>query len=124
MDIKNIGYNIGEITISTALTDGTKTEVGTKSDFDKIENIGRNSGISRINMTLGGVAMSGVCFLNPYKVGTDIGVDVGSVTNFGGSANAVTGTFTLESDKLYAIVSVTPIGGSSANSSKTTKSSK
>lgn len=120
MDIKNIGYNIGEITIDTALTDSTKTEVGTKADFDKIANIGRNSGISRINMTLGEVAMSGVCFLNPYKVGTNIRVDVGSVTNFGGSANAVTGTFTLESDKLYAIISVTPIGGSS---SKTTKSS-
>ena len=119
MDIKNIGYNIGEITIDTALTDGTKTEIGTKADFEKIANIGRNSGVSRINMTLGGTAMSGVCFLNPYKVGTDIGVDVCSVTNFGGSANAVTGTFTLESDKLYAIVSVTPIGGSS---SKTTKS--
>lgn len=119
MEIKNIGYNIGEITISTSLTASTKTEVGTKADFDKIANIGRNSGIARINMTLGGVAMSGVCFLNPYKVGTDIGVDVGSVTNFGGSANAVTGTFTLESNKLYAIVAVTPIGSQQA--AKSTK---
>ena len=117
MDIKNIGYNIGEITISTALTSGTKAEVGTKEDFEKIANIGRNSGISRINMTLGGTAMSGVCFLNPYHVGSDIGVDVGSVTNFGGSANAVTGTFTLESNKLYAIVSVTPIGSQQAKTS-------
>lgn len=111
MEIKNIGYNIGEITISTALTDGTKAEVGTQADFEKIAGIGRNSGIARINMTLGGTAMSGVCFLNPYKVGTNVGVDVGSVTNFGGSANAVCGTFTLESGKLYAIVSVTAIGG-------------
>lgn len=114
MDIKNIGYNIGEITISTALTSGTMAEVGTKADFEKIANIGRNSGISRINMTLGGTAMSSVCFLNPYHVGTDIGVAVSSVTNFGGSANAVTGTFILESDKLYAIVSVTPIGSQQA----------
>lgn len=122
MDIKNIGYNIGEVTIDTALTSGTPAEVGTLEDLQKLYNLAKNGGIGRINCTVGGTPMSGCCFLNPFVDANGIGVDIGGVTNFGFSANAVTGTAYVNTGKMYAVVTITPLGGAQAKSS--TKSAK
>lgn len=119
MDIKNIGYNIGEVTIDTALTSGTPAEVGTLDDLQKLYNLAKNGGIGRINATIGGTPMSGCCFLNPFVDANGMGVDIGGVTNFGMSANAVTGTAYVNSGKMYAVVTITPLGAANRTASKT-----
>lgn len=119
MDIKNIGYNIGVIDINTALTSGTPAELGTLDDLKKIYNIANNSGIGRINCTLGGTAMSGACFLNPFTDANGIGVDVGSVTNFGGSPSLISGTFYVNSGKMYGVVTITPVTAANRTAAKT-----
>ncbi len=120
MDIKNIGYNIGEVTIDTALTSGTPAEVGTLDDLQKLYNLAKNRGIGRINVTIGGTPMSGCCFLNPFvDANGKIGVDIGGVTNFGMSANAVTGTAYVNDGKMYAVVTITPLGAGNRTAAKT-----
>lgn len=119
MDIKNIGYNIGVIDIDTALTSGTPAEIGTLDDLKKIYNIAKNSAIARINYSLGGVAMSGACFLNPFVDANGIGVDVGAVTNFGGSPSLISGTFYTSSGKMYGVVTLTPVSTTAKTATKT-----
>ncbi len=109
MDIKNIGYNIGEVTISTALTDSTKTEIGTPADFAKVMTLAKSGGVIRVNFKISTTAYSVVVGVNP---GSDA-IAVGGVTDVSGSPVAVTGTLTLESSKMYATIGVTVLGGSS-----------
>lgn len=118
MNIKYIGYNIGEITISTALTDSTKTEAGTPADFAKVLTLAESGGVARLNFKISTTAYSVVVGLNPGATA----IAVGGVTDVAGTPTAVSGTFTLESSKMYATIGVTALGGSSANQTK--KSSK
>lgn len=118
MEIKNNGYNMAEITISEALTSGTPVKLGTRSDLDKIMNIAKAGGVGRINATVGGNAMSGACFLNAFEGDGNVGVDVGSVTNFGESPNAVTGTFYMSGNDLYGVVTITPLGSQAKSTKK------
>lgn len=114
MEIKNIGYNIGEVTISTALTDSTKTEIGATADFTKLLSIAENGGVVRLNFKISTTAYSVVVGVNP---GSDA-IAIGGVTDVSGSPVAITGTLTLESSKMYATIGVTALGGSSAKSTK------
>ncbi len=117
MDIKNIGYNIGEVTISTALTDSTKTEIGTPDDFKKIMTIAKSGGVARLNFKISTTAYSVVLGLNP---GSDV-IAVGGVTSASGDPIAVSGTLSLETSKMYATIGVTALGGSSSKTSKSSK---
>lgn len=122
MDIKNIGYNIGEITIDTALTDSTKTEIGTPDEFSKIMTIAKSGGVARLKFKISTTAYSVVVGLNP---GTDA-IAVGGITSISGDPIAVSGTITLESKKMYATIGVIEVAEASeaaAHTSKTTKSS-
>lgn len=114
MDIKNIGYNIGEVTISTALTDSTKTEIGTAADFAKLLPLAENGGVVRLNFKISTTEYSVVVGIVP---GSDT-ITVGGVTDVSGSPVAITGTLTLETTKMYATIGVTALGGSSAKSTK------
>ena len=114
MDIKNIGYKIGEVTIDTALTDSTKTEIGTPADFAKVLAIAENGGVVRLNFKISTTAYSVVVGVVP---GSNT-ITVGGVTDVSGSPVAVTGTITLETSKMYATIGVTALGGSSAKSTK------
>ena len=125
MEIKNIGYNIGEITIDTALTSGTQAEVGTLDDLKKIYNIAKNSGIARINANINDVDMSGCCFLNPFVDADGIGVDIAGVSNFGGLGTLIHGTAKVSSGKMVAVVTVTALTQAAAlSSTKAVKTSK
>ena len=117
MEIKNIGYNIGEVSIDTALTDSTKTEIGTPADFAKVLAIAENGGVVRLSFKISTTAYSVVVGVVP---GADT-ITVGGVTDVSGSPVAVTGTISLETSKMYATIGVTALGGSSANSTKSTK---
>ena len=114
MEIKNIGYNIGELTISSALTDSTKTEVGTSADFAKVLAIAENGGVVRLNFKISTTEYSVVVGVVP---GSDA-ITVGGVTDVSGSPVAVTGTLTLETAKMYATIGVTALGGSSSKTAK------
>lgn len=107
MNIKNIGYNIGEITISTALTDSTKTEVGTPADFAKVLTLAESGGVARLNFKISTTAYSVVVGLNPGATA----IAVGGVTDVAGTPTAVSGTLTLESSKMYATIGTTALGG-------------
>lgn len=123
MVIKNIGYNIGEVNISTALTDSTKTEIGTPADFAKVLTLAESGGVIRLNFKISTTAYSVVVGVNPGSTS----IAVGGVTDVSGSPVAVTGTLTLETSnntsKMYATIGVTALGASSV-SSNTRKSSK
>lgn len=119
MEIKNIGYNIGEVTIDTALTSGTPAELGTLDELKKIYDLAKNGGVIRMNATIGGNAMSGACFANPFGPAEARGVDIAGVTNFGGSLNAVHGTLYTESGKMYGVVTVTALTNAAKASTKT-----
>ena len=120
MDIKNIGYNIGEVTIDTAMTSGTPVELGTLDELQKIYNIAKNSGIARLNANIGGTDMSGCCFLNPFGPAEARGVDVAGVSNFGGNGVLIHGTLYTEGGKMYGVVTVSTL----VSSAKNTKASK
>lgn len=107
MEIKNIGYNIGEVSIDTTLTDSTKTEVGTPADFAKLLSIAENGGVVRLNFKISTLSYSVVVGVNPGSSA----IAVGGVTDVAGSPVAVTGTLTLESSKMYATIGVTALGG-------------
>lgn len=114
MEIKNIGYNIGEVSIDTTLTDSTKTEIGTPADFAKLQSIVVNGGVVRLNFKISTTSYSVV-------VGVNLGataIAVGGVTDVLGSPVAISGTLTLESSKMYATIGVTALGGSSAKSTR------
>ena len=119
MVIKNIGYNIGEVNISTALTDSTKTEIGTSADFAKVLTLAESGGVIRLNFKISTIAYSVVVGVNPGATA----IAVGGVTDVSGSPVAVTGTLTLESSKMYATIGVTALGAT-ANASQAKKASK
>ena len=118
MDIRNIGYNIGEVTIDTALTSGTPAELGTLEELKKIYDLAKSGGVIRFNATIGGTAMSGACFANPFGPAEARRVDFAGVTNFGGSLNAVHGTLYTESSKMYGVVTVTALTNAAKKVSK------
>ena len=118
MEIKNIGYNIGEVTIDTALTSGTPAELGTLEDLKRIYDLAKNGGVIRFNATIGGTAMSGACFANPFGPAEARGVDFAGVTNFGGNLNAVHGTLYTQSSKMYGVVTVTALTNNAKKSVK------
>lgn len=107
MDIRNIGYNIGEVNISATLTDSTKTEIGTAADFAKFLTLAESGGVVRLNFKISTVAYSVVVGVNPGATA----IAVGGVTDVAGSPVAVTGSITLESSKMYATIGVTALGG-------------
>ena len=119
MEIKNIGYNIGEVTIDTALTSGTPAELGTLDELKKIYDLAKNGGVIRMNATIGGNAMSGACFANPFGPAEARGVDIAGVTYFGGNLNAVHGTLYTQSGKMYGVVTVTALTNAAKASNKT-----
>lgn len=116
MEIKNIGYNIGEITISTALTDSTKTEIGTPADFAKVLTLAESGGVLRLNFKISTTSYSVVVGVNPGATA----IALGGVTDASGSPVAISGTLTLESKKMYATIGVTALG--SQQSAKKTAS--
>ena len=107
MDIKNIGYNIGEVTISTTLTDSTKTEIGTPADFAKVMTLAKSGGVIRLNFKISTTAYSVVVGANPGAAA----IAVGGVTDVAGSPVAISGTLSLETSKMYATIGVTALGG-------------
>ena len=119
MEIKNIGYNFGEVTIDTALTSGTPAELGTLDELKKIYDIAAAGGVIRMNANIGGTDMSGACFANPFGPAEARGVDIAGVTNFGGSPSVVHGTLYTESGKMYGVVTITSLAN--ANNAKSVK---
>lgn len=108
MEIKNIGYNIGEVGISTALTDSTKTEIGTPADFAKVLTLAESGGVIRLNFKISTTAYSVVVGVTP----SEDSIALGGVTDVSGSPAAISGTLTLESSKMYATIGITALSGS------------
>ena len=121
MEIKNIGYNFGEVTFDTALTSGTPAELGTLDELKKIYDIAAAGGVIRMNATIGGTAMSGACFANPFVSNGALGVDFAGVTNFDSALHAVHGTLYTQSSKMYGVVTVTALTNAANRSAKSSK---
>lgn len=117
MVIKNNGYNIGNIVIDTAITLDTKTEIGNADDFQKVANLADMGGVVRVHCKVSGMSLDGAVFVNHV----DDKIDIGSVTNYEGNPYVISGTATLESEKMYLTVSMTGIGGQQG--AKSTKKS-
>lgn len=114
MEIKNIGYNIGEVGISTALTDSTKTEIGTPADFAKVLTLAESGGVIRLSFKISTTAYSVVVGATT----SEDSIAIGGVTDVSGSPVAISGTLSLESSKMYATIGVTALGGNQAKKSK------
>ena len=112
MEVKNHGYNVGEVIIDTPITLGERVEIGTKKDFEKVAILADAGGVTRVHCKVGNNQLDGAVFIN--HVGNYI--DIGSVTNFGGSPYVIAGTAELDGEKFYITLSMTAV--SAANSAK------
>lgn len=112
MEIKNNGYNVGSVTIDTPITLGVKTEIGTAEDFKKIASLADAGGVIRVHCKVGDNQLDGAVFAN--HVGQYI--DIGSVTNFGGTPYVIAGSAELDTGKLYITLSMNAV--SAANNAK------
>lgn len=115
MEIRNNGYNVGSVTIDTAITLGTKTEIGNAEDFKKVANLADAGGVIRVHCKVSDMSLDGAVFANHVE---DY-IDIGSVTNYEGTPYVIAGTATLESGKMYITLTMTPVG----SQAKTTKTS-
>ena len=118
MDIKTQGYNVAEITLSAAVTPGTKTEVGTAAEFAQLAKLVQQSGLMIVSGTIGGNAMKGSVLANYYSDENVTGIDFGGVTNFGYSPSIIAGSLEIEEGKAYVTMTITPV-----STSKTAKKS-
>ena len=110
MEIKNSGYNFGSVSIDTPITLGTKTEIGTADDFNKVANLADAGGVIRVHCKVGDMSLDGAVFAN-HVIDK---IDIGSVTNYEGTSYVVAGTATLETGKMYITLTMTPVGGQQA----------
>ena len=60
MEIRNSGYNFGEVVIDTVVTAGVKTEIGDAEDFKKIAALADAGGVIRVHITVGDDKLDGV----------------------------------------------------------------
>lgn len=107
MIIETRGYNIPLVTISTALTDSTKTEVGKSEDYVFFKNLVERGGIMRGKITLGSTPMDGTLICNPW-VGDENKISITTLGNMGGTEPVIIqGIIENDntSDKVYATVS-------------------
>lgn len=109
MDIKTQGYNVAEVIVGTAITPGTKTEVGTAKEFEQIAKLVDQSGIMIVNATIGGNKMKGSVLANYYSGGGVTGIDFGGVTNFGYTPSIIAGSLELEDGKAYVTLTITAV---------------
>lgn len=116
MEIKNIGYNFGEVVIDTAVSLGAKTEIGDAEDFKKVAALADAGGVIRVHIKVGDDQLDGAVFVNHVENY----IDIGSVTNFGGTPAVIAGTAELDTGKMYLTISMTPV--SAAKSTRTTSS--
>lgn len=114
MEIKNNGYNVGSVVIDTVITLGTRTEIGTSEDFKKVAALADAGGVIRVHVKAGDDQLDGAVFVNHV----DNYIDIGSVTNFGGSPSIIAGTAELDTGKMYLTLSMTPLSNASRSSKK------
>lgn len=88
MKFENRGYNIPVITIETALTAGSKTEVGTYGDYTRFAAITNESGLFRGKITLGSTPMNGTLICNPWADGSGK-ISITTLGNMGGTEPVV-----------------------------------
>ena len=106
MKIETKGYNIPRVTIGTALTADTKTEVGTVADYDKFAELTDKSGLFRGFITLGAVPLNGTLLCNPWEDGSKK-ISITTLGNMGGDEPVVIqGVIEVDRDtnKCYATV--------------------
>lgn len=118
MEIRNNGYNVGSVVIDTVVTLGVKTEIGTAEDFKKVASLADAGGVVRVHVKVGNDQLDGAVFVNHVENY----IDIGSVTNFGGTPAIIAGTAELDSGKMYLTLSMTPV--SAAKSSTRASSNK
>lgn len=109
MDIKTQGYNVAEVVLMDAVTPGTKTEVGTAKEFEKLSKLVQNSGLMIVSGIIGGNAMKGSVLANYYSDDNVTGIDFGGVTNYGYSPSIIAGSLEIEEDKAYVTMTITPV---------------
>ena len=105
MEIRNNGYNVGSVVIDTVITLGTKTEIGTADDFKKVAALADAGGVIRVHVKVGDDQLDGAVFVNHVNQY----IDIGSVTNFGGSPSIIAGTAELDTGKMYITLTMTPV---------------
>lgn len=98
-------YNVANLAIDTAITHGVKTEIGTEADYKRLRKLSELAGLFRVEATIDGAVMRGACNANLFPEG----IDFGCVTNYNGSANAVSGTIETGSGKMYVTINITAL---------------
>lgn len=119
MDIKTQGYNVAEVLVGTAITPGTKTEVGTAKEFEQIAKLVDQSGVMIVNATIGGNKMKGSVLANYYSGAGATGIDFGGVTNFGYTPSIIAGSLELEDGKAYVTLTITAVSAAKAATKST-----
>lgn len=114
--ILDASYNIPHVDVTTALTSGTKSEVGTPAEFDNLSALVGKSGLAIVSAKIGGNNMCGTCWVNFQVGGT--GLEFCCCTNYLGNPMFISIYVEIEDGKCYATPSIISLGGNSNRSSK------
>jgi len=117
MEIRNNGYNVGRVVIVPVVTLGTKTEIGTAEDFKKVAALADAGGVIRVHVKVGNDQLDGAVFANHVENY----IDIGSVTNFGGSPSIIAGTAELDNGKMYLTLTMNPVSAAKVSTRSTSK---
>ena len=119
MNIEYGTYNVAKAELGT-VTAGTKTEVGTAEEFNKIANLIEDSGVMIVGVTVGDSHMRGSVLANRFVSAEGIpGIDFGGVTNQYGVPSIIAGTAEVEDGKCYVTMTVTPVAANRSTSKST-----
>ena len=117
MEIRNSGYNFGEVVIGAVVTLGVKTEIGDAEDFKKVAALADAGGVIRVHVKVGDDKLDGAVFVNHVENY----IDIGSVTNFGGIPAVIAGTAELDTGKMYLTLSMTPVSAAKSTRASSSK---
>ena len=109
MKIKNGSYNVAHVVIDNDnITPGTPAIVGTERDLKRLERIVESSGLIYIDSAVvAGETIRGVMTASHFYGGAADGLDLGLMSNHGGTPTAITGTAYASGGKMYLYLTVT-----------------
>ena len=116
MKVESAEYNVGYVTIPTALTSGTKVKIGTLADYDQVKALSTKAGVIIAEVNLGGNNMCGTCLVNPSVDGE--GLEFSAITNYGGNPVFISFHFTKETDGAYLKPTVVSLGNAAKSAKK------
>ena len=103
MIIKNCGYNVLFCEITTPITHGEATKIGTQADYQLVHDVAVKAGLVRGKMKLDGTDVEGTLILNPSAGSEDL-IEFFTATAALDSGYVLIGQITQSSGDMYITI--------------------